>query len=159
MRFLSALAVTALILGACNDSRVYQEYKDFQEPYWLVTDKPEFEFIIEHPEQQYNLYCNIRNSVSYPYSRLFVTYSLQDSTGNDLHKALFSDFLFEPKSGKPFGSSGLGDLYDHEFLLLKNYQFKYAGKYKMKFEQFMRTDTLEGIFAVGLKIEQGKVQN
>ena len=154
MRCLYALIVTALLLSACGDARVYEEYHDFEEPYWLVSETPEFEFEIRQPADKYDLYCNIRNSISYPYARLFVTYYLQDSSGNVLQKDLINQFLFDEKSGKPFGTSGLGDLYDHQFLLLKGYEFKYQGKYKMKFEQFMRTDTLQGVMAVGLKIEQ-----
>ena len=100
----------------------------------------------------------MRNSVSYPWSRLFITYYLQDSTGKDLQTKLLNEDLFDTKSGKPLGESGLGDIYDHQFQVLRDYQFAYPGKYKMKFEQFMRTDTLHGILAVGLRVERADLK-
>ena len=66
---------------------------------------------------------------------------------------MISTFLFEEKTGKPLGSSGLGDVYDQQVPILKNYQFKKSGTYSLKFEQFMRTDTLSGILAVGFRLE------
>jgi gliding motility-associated lipoprotein GldH len=69
------------------------------------------------------------------------------------------EYLFDAKSGEPKGKSGIGDLYDHRFLLLQNYQFPRPGKYKIILEQFMRMETLPGIVAVGVrvdKVEAGK---
>jgi gliding motility-associated lipoprotein GldH len=143
-----------ILVTGCEDNRIYEQYIDFEEGYWLVDNKPEFEFVIDDTNVRYTLYGNVRNAVSYPWSRLFMTYYLQDSIGNQIHKSLISDYLFESKSGEPLGTSGLGDIYDHRLMLLKDYQFKNAGKYKIKFEQFMRTDTLQGVLAVGLRIEK-----
>jgi gliding motility-associated lipoprotein GldH len=155
MRIVLAGCVVAVLLVACGDSqRVYEQNTDFNERLWLVKEKPKFEFEITNVQQKYNLYGNIRNTVSYPYARLFYTYYLQDSTGRELQKNLMGEFLFDAKTGKPFGKSGIGDLYDHRFIMLKDYQFKSPGKYSVTFEQFMRMDTLQGITAVGLRIEK-----
>ena len=147
------LVLPAILLTACDARRVYEYNQDFKNRSWNVTDTASFEFIIRDPGQKYNLYYNVRNSLDYPYARLFVQYSLQDSVGSELHKKLVSAFLFDQKSGKPQGSSGLGDVYDHQFPLLRDYEFKVPGKYMMKMEQFMRMDTLPGILAVGLRVE------
>lgn len=141
-------------LQGCNQHRVFHEYTDFNEPYWLVSEKPVFTFNIKDTTSQYNLYCNIRNTTQYPYSRIFVTYSLQDTSGNEFQKNMITNYLFEAKTGKPIGRSGLGDLYDHQLVVLKNYKFNRSGPFEMVFEQFMRTDTLQGILSVGLAIEK-----
>ena len=62
--------------------------------------------------------------------------------------------LFDPKTGKPFGRSGLGDIYDHRLQFIKNFKFPYSGKFRMKFKQEMRKDSLDGILAVGLRVEK-----
>jgi gliding motility-associated lipoprotein GldH len=64
-------------------------------------------------------------------------------------------FLFDQHTGKPQGSSGLGDIYDQRFPVISNYKFPSPGKYKVSFEQFMRKDTLEGVLAIGLRVERG----
>jgi gliding motility-associated lipoprotein GldH len=146
--------VALVFLASCDDARVYEKVFDFEQRQWVVDEKPEFEFVIDDVSNRYNVYCNVRNSVSYPYSRLFFTYYLLDSTGVEIQKNLISEFLFDAKTGEPRGKSGIGDLYDHQLTLLKEYQFSTPGKYKIALEQFMRMDTLAGILAVGIRVEK-----
>ena len=143
----------AFVIWGCDSERVYEKNYDFKDRYWLIDDFPVFEFEIADTAKAYNLYCNIRSSVAYPYSRIFVNYVLSDTTHQTLKKEMVSSFLFDERTGEPIGNSGLGDIYDQKILLLKNFTFKNSGGYKMQFEQFMRTDTLQGILAVGLRVE------
>ena len=152
MRITTLFAIIFL-LNCCDNSRVYEKNQDLTQQYWLVNEKPSFEFTVSDQKSPYNIYCNLRNSVEYPYSRIFISYTLKDSTGAELKKEMFSAFLFDEKTGKPLGSSGLGDIYDQQILLLKDYTFQQEGKYTLQFEQFMRTDTLQGVLAVGSRIE------
>lgn len=142
-----------LIVSSCDGDRLYEKNHDFENRTWLSNDRPVFDFAIRDTVKTYNVYCNIRNSVQYPYSRIFINYSLSDSVGTSVSKNMISAFLFEEKTGKPLGRSGLGDVYDQQVLILKNFQFKRPGTYNLKFEQFMRTDTLAGILAVGFRLE------
>ncbi len=146
--FLSAI----LLLNCCDDARVYEKNYDFTHRQWLVNEKPSFEFTVAQ-EQSYNLYCNLRTSVDYPYSRIFITYILNDQAGSEIKKEMIHTFLFDEKTGKPVGSSGLGDIYDQQILLLQDFTFKQPGTYTLQFDQFMRTDTLPGVLAVGLRVE------
>ena len=152
MILLTALVV--LILSGCNENRIYQEYIDFDERYWIVQEKPEFSFEIKDTLSAYDIYCNVRNTTMYPNSRFFVNVSLADTTGKLLQEKLVWDYLFEPKTGKPLGKSGLGDLYDHQIPVFRKYKFSKAGVYQMKLEQFMRTDTLAGMISVGVSVER-----
>jgi gliding motility-associated lipoprotein GldH len=144
----------AVVLTACDDTRVYEKNYDFERQRWMAGHKPEFEFPIVDTAQQYNIYCTVRNTVTYPYSRLFFTYYMQDSIGLVLEKKLINYTMFDPKTGAPEGTSGLGDIYDHRVPLISNHKFSHPGIHKMKFEQFMRKDTLEGIIAVGVRVEK-----
>lgn len=154
MRSFFGFTIIISLLFSCDDERVYEKNIDFDSRYWLVSENPEFEFEISDTLQPYNLYCNVRNSIAYPYARIFLTYYLQDSSGLLIEKKLVAQLLFDDKTGKPQGNSGLGDIYDHRIPLKMDYRFEYPGKYKVKFEQFMRTDTLSGILAVGLRVEK-----
>ena len=154
---LSLFLILLVLVGCGDESRIFDENFDFDGRYWPVKTKPTFDFLVE-TNQTYSIYCNVRNSVSYPYSRIFITYSLADSLGVELKKEMISEFLFDQKTGEPLGTSGLGDIYDHQLLLLKNYTFPKSGKFSIQFEQFMRTDSLQGILAVGLKVEKDLVK-
>jgi gliding motility-associated lipoprotein GldH len=156
MRIVIFFLLGAVLFSACDDTRVYEKNVDFEDKAWMAGYKPEFEFVIKDTTQSYNLYCDLRNSISYPYSRIFFTYFLQDSIGLVLNKKLVNFMLFDPKTGKPEGASGLGDIYDHQLPLLLNHKFPYVGMHKIKFEQFMRKDTLDGVFAVGVRVEKAE---
>jgi gliding motility-associated lipoprotein GldH len=145
--------VVLTFLSSCDSNRVYEDNVEFKDRTWKIASPVQLEFDIADTTKRYNLYIDIRNSLDYPYSRLFVNYSLMNSAGEELSKKMISEYLFEQKTGKPTGSSGLGDVYDHQFIFLEKQTFAKAGKYKVKFEQFMREDTLQGILAVGLRVE------
>ncbi len=144
------------LLTSCDSDRIYETNHDFADRTWKVKETPEFEFKIDDASKKYNLYLNVRNSLDYPFSRIFVTYHLQDSTGKELQTNLTTQDLFNQKTGTPFGASGLGDIYDHQFLLLRNCEFKMQGKYKIKIEQFTRQDTLKGVLAIGVRVEMAQ---
>lgn len=156
MSRISWIAISLLIFSSCDPGRVYEKNIDFEKRFWAITEQPQFEFVIDDPAAKYNLYVNLRNEVSYPNANLYFTYYLTDTTGKVLEKKLVSELLFDQKTGKPLGESGLGDIYDHQVLLQRGYRFERPGKYIMRYEQFMRTDTLNGMLAVGLRVERSQ---
>lgn len=141
------------LLFACDSSRLFEENINLKKRYWRADEPMIFDFKIEDVSKSYSIYYNVRNSLEYPYARLFIQYTLSDSTGSPLDKKLNAQFLFDQKTGKPLGNSGIGDVFDHQFLLIEKQVFNYPGKYQLKVEQFNRQDTLRGILAVGARIE------
>ncbi len=152
--FCSLGMLLAGVLNSCDSDRLYENNVEFHDRAWRVTEEPRFEFVVADTAQRYNIYYNVRNSLDYPYARIFVTCHLYDSAGNELFKKLANNDLFDQKTGQPFGESGLGDLFDHQFPLRERYHFGYPGKYSMKLDQFMRLDTLAGVIAVGVRVEK-----
>ncbi len=150
----SFIFVILILLFSCDSNRVFEDYVEFADRTWKISEPASLEFSIPDVSKSYNLYLDIRNSIDYPYSRIFVNYSLQDSAGAEISKKMIAEYLFEQKTGKPHGNSGLGDIYDHQFPIASNVRFDKSGKYKARFEQFMRKDTLQGILAVGLRVEE-----
>ncbi len=140
------------VLISCDSNRVYENNIDFKDRLWKIAEPANFEFQIADTAKKYNLLMDVRNSIDYPYARLFVNYELKKDSLS-FSKELVSVYLFDQKTGKPFGKSGIGDIYDHQFFLMKNYSFKKAGQYQMGLQQFMRQDTIPGILAVGLRVE------
>ncbi len=151
MKYFLILAVF-VALTSCDSSRVYEDYNDLEEAFWHLDSIQTFDFEIVDTTKTYNLLGTFRNASSYPFYNLYFQYTLQDSIGNVLLQELKQVDLFDPKTGEPQGS-GLGDLFDHSFLLQENYSFEKAGKYALSFEQYMRRDTLPFILSVGARIE------
>ena len=140
---------------SCDPGRVYEENKEFESGIWNVDSVPSFKFAIPE-EGEYDLYFNIRNTLEYPYQNLYVTYYLEDTIGNLLKTDLVNFNLFDPKTGKPLGEGGIGDIYGHQLMLLDNYRLENQ-PYTMRFQHYMRTDSLQDILAVGLRVEENNV--
>lgn len=139
-------------MTSCDSSRVYEDFNDMDEAFWHLDSVQTFSFEIDDPERSYNVLATFRNASSYPYYNLYFQYTLQDSAGSILQQELKQVDLFDPITGEPFGS-GLGDLFDHSFVLQENYVFENAGKYSLSLEQYMRRDTLPFIMSVGSRVE------
>jgi gliding motility-associated lipoprotein GldH len=159
MKLVLCSVLVAIVLLGCDSNRVFEKNLDFKDRMWKIAEPAEFSFQISDTSKKYNLLIDVRNSIEYPYSRLFVNYNLKGSDSITLSKELIAVYLFDQKTGKPFGTSGIGDIYDHQFSILKNYTFKKPGDYKMNFQQFMRMDTIPGILAVGLRVERAGDKN
>lgn len=153
MRIFFLVVVMGVFLLSCDSSRVFENYVEFKDKTWKVQEHTTFDFVIADTTSNYNICYSVRNSLDYPYARLFIEYTLSDSVGNPIEKKLVSHYLFDQKTGKPEGRSGLGDVYDHQFPLLLQHAFKSPGRYRLELEQFNRQDTLPGILAVGVRVE------
>lgn len=151
--FIVFLIVVVLGFWACDSNRVYEENIEMENKTWVADTTLNFQFQIDEREQAYNLYYNLRNSLSYPFQNIYVNYTLEDTLGNQLASELINKDLFHPKTGKPYGS-GLGDVFDHQFVILNNYQFENPGVYRLKLQQFMRRDSLPEVIAVGVRVEK-----
>ena len=148
-----------LLLGSifsftsCDENRVFDENYDFEQKVWLNDTVPSFEFEISDTDQTYNLLWNVRNTIDFPYRNLYVTYYLEDTLGRRLSTDLHNMMLFDSKSGKPYGS-GMGDIFSHQIMALPGYRFDTAGVYRIRLEQYMRTDSLKNILSIGVRVEE-----
>ena len=142
----------ALLLTRCDEQRLYEQNVNFDQKVWVSDSLPVFRFQIDNPDQPYNIYWNVRNTVAYPYRNLYLTYYLEDTLGNTIAKDLHNMELFEPRTGEPYGS-GLGDIFTHQILALPDYSFDSAGMYQIRLQQYMRRDTLPEILSIGIRVE------
>lgn len=158
MKRLIGLLWTVLLVGGCDTNAVYKAYEDIEDGKWYIKNAPSFTFEIEDASVPYNIYYNLRNSLSYGYYNLYLTRYLRDATGKEIESRLDELILMDPKTGKPNGD-GLGDLFDHKVLMKRNYRFPTPGKYTMQIRQYMRQDPLLNILSVGITVEKATAIN
>lgn len=151
MRNILLLSI-AVVFTCCDPGRVYEKNEEFVGGIWHVDSIPTFNFFIPE-EGNYDVYFNVRNTLEYPFQNLYITYYLKDTTGEILKSDLVNFKLFDSKTGKPFGEGGVGDIYGHQFILLKDYPFE-DQDYSISVQHYMRTDSLQDILAVGLRVEE-----
>lgn len=153
MKYFLYILVAVLFCAGCDPERVYEQNYTIEDNKWYIDTIPSFTFTIEDTTQAYTIYYNVRNAVSYPYYNLYVMYYLLDEQGNQLSARLQELILMDAKTGKPLGD-GLGDIFDHQIIALKNYKFNKKGNYTFKIKQYMRQDPLPDIMSIGIRVEK-----
>jgi gliding motility-associated lipoprotein GldH len=141
------------VVFACNNTRIYEKNVKFPNRVWNKDSSALFNFEITDINTNYKFYFNLRNTILYPYQNIYLSYTLEDTLGNVYDSDLTNIFLFDSKTGKPFGD-GMGDIFDHQYPVIDNYQFNNPGMYIFRIRQYMRMDSLPEIMSVGLRIEK-----
>src|SRR5262245_7303648 len=117
-----------LSLAACDSSRIYETNHDFEDAQWFSSDTLSFVVQVPDTTTRYNVILNVRNTIDFKTSRLFVQYQLGDTT-QVLRKRLVEQNLFDRKTGEPFGESGLGNVFAHRIVLEPGLSFPKSGTY------------------------------
>lgn len=149
---LLTLTILGFLLVACDSTKVYEEFSDFEDAFWHQDSVITFQFEIENANQPYNLIAHFRNSQSYPFYNMYYNYTLRNDGGEVLSEKQMEIELFDAKTGEPKGS-GIGDLFDNSQLVLDNYTFPESGSYSVDLQQYMRRDTLPYVLSVGWRVE------
>jgi gliding motility-associated lipoprotein GldH len=146
------LALTAgLIFPSCQGGRVFEEYRKLDDYTWKRFDNIVFEAEIEDTGASYNIYIAIRHITQYPFKNLMITAIMKTPSGEERY--LEYDLKIRDDEGKPLGN-GMGDLWDINIPLRKNFRFRNPGKVVMEFENRMSRPTTPGIMEIGLIIEK-----
>jgi gliding motility-associated lipoprotein GldH len=144
-------AVGVFFLFSCDPNRVYEKNIAIDNGVWNKDSVVSFVMDIEDTLQPYNFYINIRNSTDYRYSNLYLfidTYFPDETHARDT-----LEFILAGTDGKWFGK-GFGKIKESTVLLRRGVRFPMSGKYRFTMEQAMRTENLEGIEDVGMRIEK-----
>jgi gliding motility-associated lipoprotein GldH len=139
-----------MVLVACDANRVFEEYKPLEQDGWDKDSVARFDVEVGGTAQKYNLYINIRNKGNYPYSNIWLFVDIKAPDGILLTDTV--EYILAERSGKWLGS-GIGDLFDNQFIYRRSVLFEKAGTYQFVIRQGMRAQKLEGIHDVGLRVE------
>lgn len=145
--FFLLLAVT---FAACDNNRFFEQSDAIANDTWYYNDAKQFEVEITDTIQPYNFYLNVRNTVDYPFANLYFFIQSEFPDGQiarDTIECQLADY-----QGKWLGD-GRGKFRDNQFILRQNIRFQQAGIYHFELKHGMRSDSLNGIADVGIRIE------
>lgn len=152
------LLMATFALSSCNDLLVFSEYRPIKKGKWRMDDVAHFEFSGMDTTVTYNMFINIRNDNTFPFSNLFLITELEHPDGNTVKDTL------EYKMAEPTGEwlgKGLGSVKENKLWYRENIVFPKTGVYKVNVSHAMRKNgdvqglnVLEGITDVGLEIEK-----
>lgn len=149
--FLSPFFVAAMFFTACDSKRYFEENKPIEKGNWQSVEKARFDVQITDTLSTYNFFLNVRNSVDYSFSNLYLFIRTTNPAGKkaqDTIECQLADY-----TGKWLGS-GSGSLKFNRFLIQKGVSFRKKGHYTFEIEQAMRVKELKGIMDIGIRIEK-----
>jgi gliding motility-associated lipoprotein GldH len=145
------LLFTILTLASCDKNGVFVSYSPIRHDKWHKDSIFTYTVPITEPSRTYDMYINLRNSVDYPYSNIWLFLSIKSPKGEVVGDTV--EFTLADQAGKWFGD-GYGKLRDNQLLYKRNIYLQFPGNYIFTVQQGMRTETLEGISDIGIRIEK-----
>ena len=138
------------LLNSCMQETIVDLNHDVGDA-WTKDQKINFEFEIKDSIMPVDFYINIRNSTNYDYANIFLfvkTIYPDQRYSVDTVECFLADM-----KGQWLGS-GLGKFRNNSILFRKNMRFPMTGLYRMEFEMAMRDEELNGIDALGIRVER-----
>jgi gliding motility-associated lipoprotein GldH len=139
-----------LFLGeSCDRALVYNEYVNIDGG-WKWQDAKEFKVEVSDTLSLHNIYVQVRHTVDYPMSNLYMFVHLKGPTGQ--HRKDTVNLILAEPSGEWTGR-GAGNLRELQLLFRKQTRFSVPGTYVFTLEQAMRAPTLP-VSDLGIRIER-----
>lgn len=144
------LPVFVIFILGCNSGLIYENSRSFTKS-WNRYDTVVFKAEIYDTVNTYEFYLDVRNSNEYKYSNIYFFLHTVFPEGEIAHDTI--ECVLADKSGRWLGK-GISSIKENNILLRDRLIFPQAGKYIFKIEQAMRTENLEGIEDIGIRIQK-----
>ncbi|MEM8999125.1 MAG: gliding motility lipoprotein GldH [Bacteroidota bacterium] len=148
----------AMVFCSCNEKLVYVEYQATKNARWQSEEPMEFMFSELDTIAPHNMFINVRNDNTFPFSNLFLIAELEEPSGATIRDTL--EFEMAAPDGNWLGS-GFGSIKENKLWYRENIVFRDSGVYRVRVSHAMRAngniagiELLEGITDVGLQIEK-----
>ncbi|MFC0875006.1 gliding motility lipoprotein GldH [Saccharicrinis sp. FJH2] len=151
IRKLITFGTLSLLLYACDPHMVYDTWNTIPDNSWNKDSVTVFNPIILDTINPVNIVIGVRNTNDYPYSNLWLFVTTKTPSGMSLKDTF--EVVLASSYGKWYGS-GWGNTYTSLHYYQRNVILNESGEYTISLQHGMRKDNLEGINAVGLRIEE-----
>jgi gliding motility-associated lipoprotein GldH len=155
MRFLLILTLFSLgmviLFSSCDSNRITDDFHTIPHARWDKDTVQTFSFDILRRRQNHNVYFNVRNDQNYGFSNLWLFVTLNTPTKES--KCDTIQLVLAESNGKWLGK-GFSGTYTNRLIYMRNVFFPEPGKYSVRIQHGMRPDILEGISAIGIRVEK-----
>jgi gliding motility-associated lipoprotein GldH len=143
-----------LCFTSCQ-SFFFDEKKELKDGVWAYQNQLAFDFKVDDTTAVYNIFLELKHSSEYPHQNLYAKVHVRFPDGQE-RKQQVSLELADGK-GEWQGKCS-GKTCTRRIPFMPNATFDQAGAYQMKFEQFTRQVSVEGINSLRLIVEKTKTK-
>jgi gliding motility-associated lipoprotein GldH len=147
------LILTLLLLSACTQPSQVNQMHRFSGDTWESGEWVSFDFRIDDTLKSYDFFIHLRHSTAYPFQNLYLFADSRFPSGASHRDTL--EFILAAPDGRWLGK-GFGGYKYNDILIRKNIVFPDVGQYRFRFVQAMRTDTLNGLRDLGIRIRKSE---
>jgi len=147
---LISLILFVLPLVSCDSDMVFDRYEPTENGSWSWKDDKEFNVEIMDTLSLHNIYLQVRHTVDYPLSNLYMFVHVKSPAGQLLTDTV--NLVLAAPDGEWIGK-GNGNIRELMLLYRKQIQFKVPGTYVFTLEQAMRKPELP-VIDLGIRIER-----
>jgi len=141
------------ILFSCQRKKSEIKIATINQEKWPANESLDFKFRTEKENFQTDFIYQVQMNPEFAYENIWLNYCLQSPKGDTLICSTDNLFLFEPKTGKPYGQGCRERLFLDAYFL-KNVILKDTGMYQISIRHYLRTDTLQGIQSIGIRMKE-----
>jgi len=141
-----------MLLASCDPDMVFDQYSKTEDGLWRWQDAKEFFVEITDTVSLNNIYLQVRHTVEYPNSNLYMFVHVKGPSGQVIKDTV--NLVLANPDGKWIGR-GIGNLKELRLLYRKNTKFSQPGTYTFTLEQGMRSPELP-VTDLGIRIERIK---
>ena len=143
------LALGTLVLESCGEKAVFEKNAKIEDHTWSLNDTLSFIFNIIDTSQYYDINVNVRSGGLYEYSNIYLFLKIEAPNGSQLEDKM--QIILADNMGKWYGK-GLGDIKFLSSPYRSHVKFIMPGIYKLSMVHGMRTNELDHIFDMGIKV-------
>jgi len=146
----SLVLLLILLLISCDSDMVYNQYIQSEDGLWRWQDAKEFHIDMADTVSLHNIYIQVRHTVDYPLSNLYMFVNVKGPSGQHLKDTV--NMVVANPDGKWVGR-GTGNLRELRLLYRRDTKFSQPGTYIFTLEQGMRNPELP-VTNLGFRIER-----
>jgi gliding motility-associated lipoprotein GldH len=152
MRNFSALLLLVISIGltSCDSNKIFEDNIAVADNIWMSDDIKTFEFDVTDTMSAVNIFVNLRTTIDYPYSNMFVFLYSEYPNGTSNKDTL--EFIMAKSDGEWYGDN-TGTVVEFTSLIASGGRFSTEGKYKFQLQHAMREAELTEVIDVGMRVE------
>jgi gliding motility-associated lipoprotein GldH len=144
------LVVLGIALTGCDqDKIVYEKLSEFPDASWSYGEGLDFDFTLSDTTAQYRILLYLEFETDYRWQNLYTRAVTTMPDGTVVEDKVSLELA--SRAGEWYGDCN-AKVCELNIPLQDRVRTRTAGDYHIRFEQFMRSETVDGIRAIGLKV-------
>lgn len=139
-----------LLVASCGRPVLIDRELSIAETGWTVADSLEWRFTVSDTAAVYDLFLDVTHASAYPFQNCYVHFHTVFPDGRRLDQVVSLEL--QTAAGQWLGDCGGSDC-SLRIPIQQGAYFNRAGEHILRLEQYMRQDTLPGIGAFRLRVE------